>query len=117
MISEERMAEMLENSYRNFHVKGADYLCLRRSPEHTCKIYFFDGDVRHLPEVVFPHDHRYAFDTHILSGRLSNSLYERDPRGEVFNHFNWHTPLLGGSGFVFNSEERLFEKERRFYNA
>ena len=57
------MEEVLANSFRDFHAKGLDYVCLKRRPSETVKLYFFDGDVSKLPEVVNPHDHRYDFST------------------------------------------------------
>lgn len=62
------MEEVIANSFKDFHSKGLDYICLRRSPVLTTKLYFFDGDVSKLPEVVNPHDHRYDFSTVCLSG-------------------------------------------------
>lgn len=107
---------MLAHSYRNFHVKGFDYLCLKRTPEHTRKVYFFEGNVAHLSEVVNPHDHRYHFETTVLTGVMSNSTYEQDDlNGNVYNEFEWRTPLLGGDGFHWKRETRLFERQRFFY--
>jgi hypothetical protein len=109
---------IIEHSFRNFHVKGFDYLCVKRTPGHTRKVYFFDGNVSHLPEVVNPHDHRYDFKTTVLSGVMSNSVYVPDEKyGQVYNEFEWWTPLLGYSspGFTFKRETRLFERQRFFY--
>jgi hypothetical protein len=61
------------NSFRNFHAKGLDYLCLHRSPELTIKAYFYSGNIG--PEVVCPHDHRYPFSTHILAGESGHKRY------------------------------------------
>lgn len=100
--------DMAANSYRNFHARGLDYLCLFRSPELTRKVYFFDGDVRKLPEVVMPHDHRYAFTTRVLSGQVANRFYARDVRGgEVFERFDYMTPLNGGDGFIWKETVSL----------
>lgn len=108
--------EMIEHSFKNFHVKGFDYLCIKRTPEHTRKVYFFDGNVSQLPEVVNPHDHRYDFRTTILSGVMSNSVYRRDDvHGKTYNRFEWKTPLLGGDGFHWKDEVKLFEEQRFFY--
>ncbi|WPE19861.1 hypothetical protein [Shinella zoogloeoides] len=103
---------MLENSYRNFHVKGFDYLCLFRTPEWTRKVYFFEGDLTRLPEIVNPHDHRYDFDTTVITGAISNSYYSEDPAGDVYEEFEWRTPLLGGDGFLWKRETRLLEEQR-----
>ncbi len=106
------ISEIIEHSYKNFHAKGLDYICLHRSPELTVKVYFFDGDMRKLPEVVAPHDHRYAFDTLVLAGVVSNSLYHRAmPKAGSYagnyQEFEYRTPLNGGNGFAWKQEARL----------
>jgi hypothetical protein len=115
-LTPETVEMMVENSFKNFHVKGFDYLCLKRTPAHTRKIYFFDGNVSHLPDVVSPHDHRYDFTTTVLCGHMSNSHYKINNQfGEVFNEFEYRTPLNGGNGFTFKKEVRLRETRRDFY--
>ncbi|MER9176199.1 hypothetical protein NKH72_21720 [Mesorhizobium sp. M0955] len=110
------LEEMQAHSFKNFHVKGFDYLCLKRTPEHTRKVYFFDGNVSQLPEVVNPHDHRYNFATTVLAGVMSNSVYEVDEEhGKVYNEFAWDTPLNGGAGFTWQKETRLLETQRFSY--
>lgn len=116
MTLDEFLEMVIANSFKDFHTKGFDYLCLKRTPEHTKKVYFFDGEVSQLPEVVNPHDHRYMFRTTILRGVISNSHYvEVDAGGEVYNEFEYRTPLNGGDGFTFKKETRLFETQRFFY--
>lgn len=110
-----------ENSYRNFHVKGFDYLCLSRTPNLTRKVYFFEGNLTHLPELVIPHNHRYNFTTTVLSGSLINKTYSRfkfptDEPTQVFNEFEYMTPLNGGDGFVWKRETPLYLANRRAYN-
>lgn len=113
--------ETLENSFRDFHVKGFDYLCLLRSPELTVKAYFFDGDVASAPEVVNPHDHRYPFTTTVLSGEVANRQYvpitsERyKHEAEPYERFDYLTPLNGGSGFTWAETQHLFEISNRSY--
>lgn len=53
------------NSFRNFHAKGLDYLCIFRSEELTIKAYFYDIADDSSPEIICPHDHRYPFATEI----------------------------------------------------
>jgi hypothetical protein len=109
--TEATMDEVIAASFMDFHVKGFSYLCLKRSEEHTVKIYMFDGDVSKLPEVVAPHDHRYAFDTHVLAGAVENRWYLRNmpprPGDRVFQRFDYLTPLNGGDGFTWREEERI----------
>lgn len=115
MYDEEILNEIIENSFKNFHTKGFDYICLKRSEEHTRKAYFFDGDVAKLPDVVNPHDHRYNFTTTVVSGTMSNSHYEISDAGIVYNEFAWNTPLNGGDGFSWVGETRLLETKRIVY--
>lgn len=108
-----RMEDVVTHSVADYHVKGLDYLCLERSLEYTLKLYFFDGDVTRLPEVVCPHDHRYDFTTHCLSGAVRNRMFRvaEAGHGRTFNLFTWRTPLNGGDGFTFAREENLVEAE------
>lgn len=110
--NEEKINSVIEHSFKNFHTKGLDYICLKRSEEHTRKAYFFDGDVSKLPDVVNPHDHRYDFDTTIITGRMSNSHYEISDEGRRYNQFEWRTPLNGGNGFTWKKEIQLKETVR-----
>lgn len=103
---------LIQNSYRDFHAKGLDYVCLKRTPDHTVKVYFLDGDVSKVPEVVNPHDHRYAFETTVLSGEMLDHRFLRCKRGavsrlKVYQAFDYRTPLNGGDGFTFRGEECL----------
>ncbi len=110
-LDDATMQEIIANSFLDFHAKGVSYLCLRRTPERTSKIYFFEGDVSKLPEVAAPHDHRYRFRTHCLTGAVENRLYM--PRaldsncGRIYQKFEWRTPLNGGDGFSWVGEECL----------
>jgi hypothetical protein len=99
---------LIDNSYRNFHAKGLDYLCLKRTPGHTVKLYVFNGDATKLPEVVNPHDHRYAFKTTVLRGAIGDRRFQRaEVAGNVYQAFDYMTPLNGGNGFTFRGNERL----------
>ncbi|MDE8648183.1 hypothetical protein PXH69_24760 [Rhodococcus qingshengii] len=110
--------QAIANSFKNFHTKGFDYICLYRSPELTQKIYFFDGDASKLPEVVNPHDHRYEFYTQTIAGEVENIRFVRsvDEEGiHVFQKFDYLTPLNGGNGFTWAGEESLVAHSRRRY--
>jgi hypothetical protein len=111
--------EVLKHSFRDFHVKGLDYICLRRSFIETWKLYFFDGDASKAPEVIYPHDHRYCFDTRVMSGVVENVLYGHTAKPEAprYNRFEWLTPLNPGpSGFTFIEECGLEELGRLRYS-
>lgn len=114
-MNEARIEEIIAHSFKNFHTRGLDYICLSRSPTHTRKVYFFDGDVTKLPDVVNPHDHRYNFETTVITGCMSNSQYVESVHGKVYQQFDWCTPLNGGNGFTWRNETRLLEMKRLAY--
>lgn len=114
-LPEVSVEEILANSFRDFHCMGFDYICLRRSPRETVKLYFFDGDVSKLPEIVNPHDHRYDFSTTCIAGRVDNIWYCEAKNGQRFQRFAYDTPLLGGLGFTWVGETKLSEVARRAF--
>lgn len=108
----------MEHSFRDFHAKGLDYLCLRRSEDLTLKVYFFDGDSSLTPEVVNPHDHRYDFTSRVLDGVVENVTYRHSVLpgvGLKYHAFSYLTPLNGGSGFKERGSAELVEDSRRPY--
>lgn len=113
MTAPVRMDDVLTNSFKDYHVRGFDYICFKRSPTLTMKLYFFNGDVSKLPEVVNPHDHRYNFDTICVTGEVENIWFKPSQHGAVYQTFKYRTPLNGGSGFTWDGETRLREAERR----
>ena len=75
--------QILENSYRNYHGEGINYICLDRNPRFTLKLYFLPPS----SEIVNPHDHRYSFSTMLLSGSVRELFYQVSPWDE--EHFSW----------------------------
>lgn len=104
------------NSYRNFHAKGLDYICLSRTPNLTQKIYILDGDASKVPEVINPHDHRYSFYTLVLSGKMADHRWrtaqEDVPDAMAYNAFDYMTRLNGGDGFTYRGKEWLVKTDR-----
>lgn len=98
-----------KKSYKNFHAKGMDYVCFFHNGATYNKVYFLEEDAAVAPELVNPHDHRYAFRTVCLSGALRDFRFTRDPRGDVFQAFDYRTPLCGGNGFTFRGNEQLLQ--------
>ena len=109
------IANVVANSFRDLHVKGFDYLCLKRSPELTVKLYVYDGDVSKMPEIVNPHDHRYDFMTTCLVGGVVNHEFERHSEGMTYNAFDYDTPLNGGGGFSWREEIKLRRRRSSAY--
>lgn len=115
------MELVIANSFKDFHARGLDYLCLSRSPKFTRKIYLFQGDASRAPEVVNPHDHRYPFVTRCLSGGVTNFEYARCLRGApdamTYQRFDYRTPLNVGNGFTWAEEAHLCMMRAMHYPA
>jgi len=95
--------EIRRSSYRNFHTRGLDYVCLSRGDSLTVKAYFIHGDVTDAPELVVPHNHRYDFTTQVLDGQVSNQTFDMT-NGDGVQLFDYRTPLNGGDGFTWVDE-------------
>jgi hypothetical protein len=114
---------IVSNSFQNFHAKGLDYLCLRRSEELTLKAYFYQNPDAKSPEVVCPHDHRYPFLTTIVAGESTHIRYreyQRATPGPSYDHYQqflWRTPLNGGDGFTWDGRVCLSRRSTEEYKA
>lgn len=98
------------HSFRNYHARGVDYVCLSRHKLLTVKAYFFDDGLQHgnVFGVVSPHDHRYDFASEVVAGRLHDVAWAEDSISPVIaQRFLWRSPLCGGSGFAWDAEVRL----------
>lgn len=106
--------EIVSNSYKNFHAKGLNYICLSRNGNATVKAYFFEGDIVSAPEVVVPHNHRYDFVTEVLAGELVDKEYREVKEKDLglglraVQRWEYMTPLNGGKGFQWASESFLW---------
>lgn len=113
------MEEIIAHSFKDLHVKGFDYLCLKRSPTHTMKLYLFEDTPTTASEVVNPHDHRYPFLTKCLAGSVTNHSFVRGEREgcEIIrlHEFEYRTPLNGGDGFTFAREATLSRTRSKRY--
>ena len=92
-----------ENSFRDFHCVGMDYVNLHRSDNLTLKLYVTYPD-RLQPAmgaagIVQPHTHGYNFHTHVLRGGMANIIFSEGhpsrPPGEPWREIRYVTPLNG----------------------
>jgi hypothetical protein len=103
LVRQVDLGEALKHSYRDFHVKGLDYVSLLRIPgQLSFKLYFVPPDTPRvdvgggLGVLVNPHDHAYSFETHVVKGSLVNVTFEPDFHGHGWWRHLHHSPLLGG---------------------
>lgn len=70
--------DVADNSFENYHAFGVSYLCLHRSAALTVKVYFFSPDTERNSYgwLVWPHNHRYEFESFTLLGEVKNLWFE-----------------------------------------
>ena len=100
------LTEALETSFLDYHAKGMHYLCLKRTPELTLKLYLIEPD--HQPAdrkrgwLVMPHNHAYAFEQVVLAGSINQILFKVDENAKKKDFFRlwWNPQARMGSAFV-----------------
>lgn len=115
-----RLSEIVEHSFKDYHARGVHYLCLSRTPKLTTKLYLFDEGIKPTA-LVFPHDHRYHFQTWVIAGEVGNVWYYESPHPTLakafdpYHRFRWATVLKGGKGFSYDGETQLAEANYTTY--
>jgi hypothetical protein len=72
-------AQCLTNSFRNYHARGVDYLCLLRNNRLTVKVYIMRGTEikgNDFGWLVWPHNHRYTFESWTIAGEVEHRRFE-----------------------------------------
>lgn len=97
--AQENIEKVIQNSRKNHHAEGVNYINLLRSPELTIKLYLTFPGISHNSQgyIVNPHDHRYSFETYVLRGEIDNILFkvENSEDGE-WERFEYSSHFTGG---------------------
>lgn len=111
------LADTLKYSYRNFHARNVDYVCLWFSENLKIKLYYFDLD-EVSGKIVSPHDHRYDFASELIAGKLKNVIYRDAPEGigDTYYECAFRSPLLDGGGFTLVQKTNLTEVNQTQYH-
>lgn len=113
--------EAAKNSFDNYHAVGLTYLNLLRTPRLTVKLYLSETGVQHNREdfLVWPHAHRYNFETLVLCGQIEHWTFAEVDEGEGEDGLNWHrfkfnSVVNGGNGFQYEKPVKLARNHDRF---
>ena len=116
MIEFDDIDVVQDNSFRNWHAPGLNYLCLSRTVARTHKVYFVPPSED--KPIVAPHNHRFNFEIMVLEGALVHYTYhvvEHDDDGEVYQHLQYKSPNVGGDGFVWVGQKFLRRSTQVLY--
>jgi len=76
---EQNIQQLVEDSYKNYHVKGFNSIILSRAPNLTLRLYICKpGETELNPnnDGVLVHNHSFDFQTQVLTGYMENAVYE-----------------------------------------
>jgi len=84
LLNQLDVQKCIDNSYKNHHAKGLNYINLFRDPNLTIKLYFLDENVhKNLNSeglLVMPHTHAYHFQTVVIYGAIRHVVYKEDKK-------------------------------------
>ncbi len=131
LLDQLQVDDAIRNSYKNWHVKGVDYLCLYRSPQLTIKVYKCPAELqsenKNTKTILNPHTHLYNSHIVVLMGECEIVTFDYHKRShqsgepkEVNHNFTTHNlfyhtskfgPRAKQAGFRFESTGHLIEKQ------
>lgn len=117
LISNLDIQECINNSFKNYHTVGLDYVNLLRTDRLTLKLYFIDP-IRVQPSkdgyLVNLHNHRYNFSTQVLYGSVTHLLFE-EKEGEGWFRYDYNSDNSKDSRFQFVKETGLTVVDADYY--
>ncbi len=76
---DQQIQQMLDKSYKNYHVKGFNSIILSCSQNLTVRLYVCQpGETELNPnnDNILVHNHSFDFQTQVLTGYVDNAVYE-----------------------------------------
>lgn len=106
------------HSQIDHHTPGLNYLNLQRSDKFTLKLYLIEEERNENGcYLVFPHSHRYEFNTLVLAGHVSNVVFKdvELPPAPKSEQQLWEEEISGGGDlqanrFRYSREKGMFGK-------
>lgn len=79
---EQNLQQMLQKSYKDYHVKGFNSLILSCSDAVTLRLYICkpgETELNDQNDNILVHNHGFNFQTQVLLGSMENAVYEVSP--------------------------------------
>jgi len=77
---------MVENSIKDFHFKGLNYICFQFMPHLTVRLYVIEPSEPVDTKNVNIHNHLYDSQILVLTSSITNNVYKKID-GEDYNHY------------------------------
>lgn len=83
---EHNLDYIVDNSIKNFHFKGLNYVCFQFSSNLTIRLYIIKPEDNLNTRNVNIHNHLYDSQILVLSGSITNNVYSKT-EGDKYNHY------------------------------
>jgi hypothetical protein len=77
---------MVENSIKDFHFKGLNYICFQFMPHLTIRLYVIEPSEPVDTKNVNIHNHLYDSQILVLTSSIKNNVYKKI-KGDEYNHY------------------------------
>ncbi len=84
---EHNLKYMVENSIKDFHFKGLNYICLQFMPHLTIRLYIIEPSQPVDTLNVNIHNHLYDSQMLVLQGSVKNTVYRKVEGHEYFHYY------------------------------
>lgn len=78
----QNMQQILDSSYKDYHVKGFNSIILSRSKNLTIRLYIcrpYETELNSSNDHILVHNHGFDFQTQVLTGYMENAVYDLSP--------------------------------------
>lgn len=90
---EHNIEQMCEQSIKNFHFPGFNYVCFQFSPAQTIRLYIVEPTTGLQTRAVNIHNHLYDSQLLVLKGAILNTTYKLDNEREDYNIYSLTSAL------------------------
>jgi hypothetical protein len=119
LISNLNIDDCINNSCKNYHTVGLDYINILRTDRLTLKLYFIDPSRVQPSEdgyFINLHNHRYNFSTQVLYGSVSHLLFE-EREGNDWFRYDYNSDNSKDSRFQLVKETGLTIVDATYYES
>lgn len=90
---EHNLNYMVENSIKNFHFPGLNYVCFEFSPKQTIRLYIIEAHDQLDTTNVQIHNHLYDSQLLVLKGWIKNTVYRVNYDSADYNAYHLTSAL------------------------
>ncbi len=100
---DQNIQQMLDKSYKDYHVKGFNSIILACSESLTLRLYVCcpgETELNSENDNILVHNHSFDFQTQVLTGYIENAIYEiskTNEIGEIWYQYIYTSALINNT--------------------